>query len=247
MLSLLEKITDILKIVKLDKSFLKDIFKPGASLASEKILLSVKNYVPALNTIIDVGANSGQFAIAASKIYSSVNIYSFEALPSLLSTLENNTKQIKNIKIFNYALGDIKGDIEFFQNDYSLASSALEIHKNQTDLFPQTGGVKKIKIKSERLDDIINEMILDSPVLLKLDVQGYEKKVLSGAVQSMKKIDYLLFETSFTPMYNAEPLFDEMNTFVKELGFEIVAPVGIFQSTDMKILQMDVLYKKNRI
>lgn len=247
MLGLLEKITDILKIVKLDKSFLKNIFKPGASLASEKILLSVKNYVPVLNTIIDVGANAGQFAIAASKIYSSANIYSFEALPSLLSSLENNTKQVNNIKIFNYALGDVKGEIEFFQNDYSLASSALEIHKNQTDLFPQTGGVKKIKIKSERLDDIINEMKLDSPVLLKLDVQGYEKKVLSGAVQSMKKIDYLLFETSFTPMYNAEPLFDELNTFVKELGFEIVAPVGIFQSTDMKILQMDVLYKKNRI
>ena len=107
--------------------------------------------------------------------------------------------------------------------------------------------MKKIKIKSERLDDVINEMKLDSPVLLKLDVQGYEKKVLSGAVQSMKKIDYLLFETSFTPMYNSEPLFDEMNTFVKELGFEIVAPVGIFQSENMKILQMDILYKRTGI
>lgn len=244
MVGFLEKITDILKIVKHNKSFLKNIFKPGASIASEKILLSVKNYAPVLNTIIDVGANAGQFAIAASKIYSGVSIYSFEALPSLLSSLENNTKKISNIKIFNHALGDVKGEIEFFQNDYSLASSALEIHKNQTDLFPQTGGVKKIKIKSERLDDIINEMKLDSPVLLKLDVQGYEKKVLSGAVQSMKKIDYLLFETSFTPMYNSEPLFDEMNTFVKELGFEIVAPVGVFQSENMKILQMDILYKR---
>ncbi len=247
MLGLLEKLTDILKIVKLDKSFLKDIFKPGASLASEKILLSVKNYVSSINTVIDVGANAGQFAIAASKIYPKVHLYSFEALPSLLTVLEKNTKEIENIKIFNFALGDVKGDIEFFQNDYSLASSALEIHKNQTDLFPETGGVKKIKIKSETLDDISSEIKFNSPVLLKLDVQGYEKKVLAGAVKSMKKIDYLLFETSFTAMYNSEPLFDEMNSYAKELGFEIVAPVGIFQSENMKILQMDVLYKKVRI
>lgn len=244
MLGLLEKLTDILKIVKLDKSFLKDIFKPGASLASEKILLSVRNYIPSLNTIIDVGANNGQFAIASSKLYSNANIYSFEALPSLLDSLKNNTKAIKNLKIFNYALGDVKGEIEFFQNDYSLASSALEISKNQTDLFPETGAVKKIKIKSEKLDDVSSEINFNSPVLLKLDVQGYEKKVLAGAVSSMKNIDYLLFETSFTPMYNSEPLFDEMNSYVKELGFEVVAPVGIFQSENMKILQMDILYKK---
>lgn len=244
MINLIDKLSDILKIAKLDKSFIKKIFKSGASIASQKILLSIKNYVPEFNTIIDVGANSGQFAIASSKFYNNAFIYSFEALPSLYNVIKENTKEIEKIKIFNFALGSEKGEIEFFQNDYSLASSALEIHKNQTELFPSTASVKKIKVKCERLDDVQGEMNLASPVLLKLDVQGFEKKVLEGAQATLKKVDYLLFETSFLPMYNNEPLFNEMNAYVNELGFELVAPVGIFQASDMKILQMDVLYKK---
>jgi FkbM family methyltransferase len=244
MTGIFDKLSDVLKIIKHDKSFLKNIFKPGASLASEKILLSVKNYIPSLNTIIDVGANSGQFAIASSKIFNNVQIYSFEALPSLYPVLKKNTNEIKNLEIFNFALGSEKGDIEFFQNDYSLASSALEIHKNQTELFPSTSGVTKIKIKCDTLDNVSPSMKLTSPVLLKLDVQGFEKKVLEGAVETLKKVDYLLFETSFMPMYNNEPLFNEMNSYVNGLGFELIAPVGIFQASDMKIMQMDVLYKK---
>jgi hypothetical protein len=58
------------------------------------------------------------------------------------------------------------------------------------------------------------------------------------------KIDYLLFETSFVTMYDGEPLFDEMHNFVKELGFEFIAPVGFLQTNDLQILQMDLLYKR---
>ena len=46
-------------------------------------------------------------------------------------------------------------------------------------------------------------------------------------------------------MYNGEPLFDEMHTLIKSLGFEILAPVGYLQTDDLQILQMDMLYKKS--
>jgi hypothetical protein len=45
-------------------------------------------------------------------------------------------------------------------------------------------------------------------------------------------------------MYDGEPLFDEMHNFVKELGFEFIAPVGFLQTNELQILQMDLLYKR---
>ncbi len=87
-------------------------------------------------------------------------------------------------------------------------------------------------------------MELKQPALLKLDVQGFEKEVLKGATNTLNKIDYLLFEASFVTMYKGEPLFEEMHTYVKEIGFELIAPIGFLQSENLQILQMDMLYKR---
>lgn len=96
------------------------------------------------------------------------------------------------------------------------------------------------------MDDLLTNIPFMSPVLLKLDVQGFEKEVLKGALHSLRQIDYLLFETSFVQMYDGEPLFDEMHHFVKELGFDFIAPVGFLQSEKLQILQMDLLYKRKK-
>lgn len=90
-------------------------------------------------------------------------------------------------------------------------------------------------------------MSLDGPILLKLDVQGYEKEVLKGASEFIKRVDYLLFEASFVSMYEGEPLFEEMHDFVRGLGFRLVGPVGSLQTDKEQIVQMDMLYKKELI
>jgi hypothetical protein len=144
------------------------------------------------------------------------------------------------------ALGNSTGTLEFYSNAYSHASSALQVSELQKNMLPKTATSRRIEVPVQRLDDLRNKVPFNPPVLLKMDVQGFEMEVLKGAINSLGQIDYLLFETSFVQIYDGEPLFDEMHHFVKELGFELIGPVGFLQSEKLQVLQMDMLYTRKR-
>jgi len=238
------KIFRSLEVILKSKKPLFSFFKKSASISSTLILNNVKHYAPTINTVIDVGANMGQFALASNSFFPSAHIYSFEPVPGTYSILTGRVNGTANIKTFNCALGSNEGEIDFYSNVYSHASSALPVSDAQKNLVSKSLQETKIKVKLQTLDNMMGGMNVSSPVLLKLDVQGFEKEVLLGATESLQKIDYILIESSFVSMYNGEPLFDEMHTFIKSLGFEIVAPVGYLQTEDLQFLQMDVLYKR---
>ena len=244
MLSKFEKILTGFKIFKKDKRFIKNILKGVRSLASYQLNTTIKNYCEDFKTIIDVGANIGQFTVAASEIFPNAEIYSFEPVKEIFEKLKKNTVNLRNVRIFNEALGTAEGKIKFYKNQYSHASSVLPIHKNQTRLIPETSETKIIEVEINRLENFFKNNFFDKPILLKLDVQGFEKEVIMGAGSRLSEIDYLLFETSFMEMYEGEPLFEEMHKFVKDAGYNLIAPVGFFQTSNFQILQMDLLYKR---
>jgi FkbM family methyltransferase len=245
-MSLLFKISDTVRVFLKSGRGISSLLEKGASVASTQIMHNCKHYIPQLSTLLDAGANQGQFALAASHFYPGSHIHSFEPLPAIYNLLQHNTRRIKGIHTYNYALGNSSGTMVFYSNAYSHASSALLVSDLQQNLIPGTAVVEQITVEVKRLDDVESHISLVSPVLLKMDVQGFEKEILKGATHCLHQIDYLLFEASFVPMYNGEPLFDEMHSFVKELGFEFIAPVGFLQSEQLQILQMDLLYKRKR-
>jgi hypothetical protein len=145
-------------------------------------------------------------------------------------------------------LGDGDGQINFFKNSHSHASSILKITDFQKAAIPQTSKQSVIQVEIKKLDTVFSnraDEFSSKILLLKLDVQGYEKKVLLGAQKFLKAIDFVLLEVSFVHMYEDEPLFEEMNEFMKESGFQLIAPVGFLQTDNLQIVQLDMLYKRN--
>ncbi|MES2519122.1 MAG: FkbM family methyltransferase [Bacteroidota bacterium] len=226
---------------------LKYLSSNTRSIASFGILEKCNTIVPDLKSIIDVGANIGQFGVACSKFYPNAQIYCFEPVPETFEKLKSNTEGTKNIKVYHSALGNADGTIDFFQNEHSHASSALEVSKEQKEAIPETATYKKISVQVEKLDNFIFSKKLEEPIFLKLDVQGFEKQVLLGADLFLNSVDYLLLEMSFVPMYENEPLFDEMHDYIRNKGFKLISPVGVLPTNSNQILQMDMLYQRIKI
>src|SRR5258705_4321349 len=80
-----------------------------------------------INTILDIGANTGQFAQRIRRVLPDAMIYSFEPLPDCFEQLKGNLASCVNFRAFNFALGDRTGELMFQRNEYSPSSSFLRM------------------------------------------------------------------------------------------------------------------------
>ena len=79
--------------------------------------------------------------------------------------------------------------------------------------------------------------------MLKIDVQGYEKNVLIGAAESLKKVALLQLEMSITRLYEGELLYLEMIDYLDKLGFRLVSVEGgLSDPITGELQQMDGIF-----
>lgn len=196
-----------------------------------------------IRTVIDVGGFVGAFAYAMRLILPEAQIYSFEPLEENYRRLARNLAPAGRFQAFQTALGDRSGSVDFFRDDFSAASSALEMTSLHRRAFPQTGRQTRIAVPLARLDDHLDRMTLEPPVLLKIDVQGYEAAVLDGAVETLGKVNYLLTEVSFQELYAGQPLFEDIHARLVRQGFRYAGSLDTLLSPlDGSILQADALF-----
>ncbi len=241
----LKRILDVFYIFRHRHGGFNYLRQPNASIASFNILDQLSHHISDLGTVIDVGANQGQFACAVARFFPNAAVHSFEPVPETYEKLAVNTGSFPKIATYNFGLGSASGKIDFYQNEHSHASSALPISDFQKTELPETSKTRLITVPVERLDSVAGTIgTMAGPVLLKLDVQGYEKQVLLGAGSFIDRVDYLLFEASFVSMYEGEPLFEEMHELVCKMGFRLIGPVGSLEVGASQIAQMDMLYAR---
>lgn len=196
-------------------------------------------------TVIDVGAHVGQFAVASAKLFPNVQVHSFEPVPDLTERLRRNVSGLGNVVVYPLALGEEEGVLSFHVNTYSQLSSALPLTQAYREAFPTAMEERSIKVKATTLDRIVSNIELRKPVLLKLDVQGSEAATLRGGMESLKRVDYVVLETSFKPLYEGELLFMEIARMMEEQGFHFDRPVGWPRLGVDEFLQMDALFVRD--
>jgi FkbM family methyltransferase len=205
-----------------------------AGLARQKILP---------RTVIDVGANVGQFAVAASKLFPNVVVHSFEPNPECVSLLRRHVEPLGNVLVYPLALGDESGALDFHINSHSHSSSLLPLAENHSLAFPEARELNIIQVEVSTLDKVFCGNELSKPVMLKLDVQGYEAQALRGAIELLSRVDYVILEASFKPMYQGELLFMEIVHMMEGYGFTFLRPVGWLPDPHTgEIIQMDSLF-----
>ncbi len=172
-----------------------------------------------IDTVLDIGANTGQFTKTIALLLPNAKIYSFEPLPDCFAQLQEFSLNNPRINIFNLGIGDESGVLSFERNEYSPSSSFLKINDTHKQAFTFTENSTTVKVKIERLDDVTQNLDLGKSLFIKIDVQGYEDKVLKGGEETIKKANIVIVETSFVPLYESQPLFDDVYSVFKKLGF----------------------------
>jgi FkbM family methyltransferase len=211
------------------------------SFASFEILANFKNEVKDVETIIDIGANNGQFLKVSHHFFPKAFIYSFEPIPKLFQRLKRFESQ--NIKVFNIALGNSIGKFDFHLNSYSHVSSFLNISK-ENKTYPQDS-IETIQVKQDTLDNLSKSLGIKGVTLLKLDVQGFEMEVLKGGANTIKAyVNYIIVEANFVNLYENQPTFTELNHHLNELGFELKTMLDFNFGKDKSYIEADFLYHR---
>ena len=237
---------NIISFIKsLVNPFKVDIVKyPNIDLRRRKKLLEYHD----INKIIDVGANSGQFAHQTFDLNFKGEIISFEPIKEVYEKLEKNAKKHVNWKVNNYALGSRTEEMEINVSENTFSSSLLKIMPNHLNSAPESKFIGTEKIKIETLDNIMYQLVdTGDNVLLKIDVQGYEKEVIKGALNSLDKIKGIQLEMSIDELYKGETLFKDMLIYIERLGFKLHSlENGFFNNKTGKLLQVDgIFFKEN--
>jgi FkbM family methyltransferase len=196
-----------------------------------------------LRTVIDVGANRGQFTLYALARFASAHIIAFEPLPGARQHMMRLFEGEDRVEVVPLALGETEGEVVMHLSARDDSSSLLPIGGRQVSNFPGTEEVGTTRADVRRLDKVLADRELMRPALLKVDVQGYELPVLRGAEKTLRSFDQILVEASFVELYEGQALFPDISRHLEAHGFGLVA--GRISTSDAsgRWLQGDFLYE----
>lgn len=196
-------------------------------------------------TIIDAGANEGQFAVAVAKLFPEATVHSFEPDPDTFARLVRNVRAFPRVHPHLLALGDKRQQMPFYVDADTQVSSLLPASEKRYRAFPKTRTAKVLTVNVDTLSQFFATDELARPILLKLDVQGYEHLVLDGAGHLLPKIDYVLAETAVRPLYVGEVACQEMVGILADLGFGLELVADWHQSpADGSIVELDLFFSR---
>ncbi|MEB3309643.1 MAG: FkbM family methyltransferase [Snowella sp.] len=174
-----------------------------------------------IQSVLDIGANEGQFARRITQIFPQAHIYAFEPLAVPFQQLSRLARQQpKKITAFNLALGDSIKPIEIYSHLYfNPSSSILQTTQLCETVYPMVKKQEKILIEQSTLDHAIADISLQDQILIKLDVQGYEDRVIKGGMETFKKSAACIVEISLDQLYEGQAQFREIFRLLDQLGY----------------------------
>lgn len=195
-------------------------------------------------TIIDIGASEGNFFLRLEQTYTIKKGVLIEPLPNRV--IELKEKYGTKYDIIDCAISNIEGESEFYiSTEFDYVSSLLELEESE---LAQMGIAKpkKVKIKTNTLDNIIGNPDIGIIDLIKIDVQGVEHLVLKSGINTIENTKMVYIEVSYKQLYHgSSTFFDIYNIFIAN-NFRLVNVTQGYKSSDGELLQSDVLFVNNK-
>ena len=204
----------------------------------------------AIDVILDVGANVGQFAQEIRKGGYHGHIISYEPLSSAHATLVATAASDPLWDVAERcAVGASDGwaEINIAGNSYS--SSLLPMLDLHREAAPPSAYQGTEPCRVITLDSYIARTCSDPTTVfgLKIDTQGYESQVLAGLRRNHDRVKVVVCEMSLAPLYAHGPSMSELCRLLAELGYHCIALGPEFEDPRSgELLQTNGVFVKRR-
>ena len=185
--------------------------------------------------VIDVGAWIGDWTEHVHAIFPDAQFLMVEANPAKKLGLEAVATRLgPSVRLRMALLGpEARSGARFYAME--AGSSVLRENTN----FDR----QELALEMTTLDTVSEATALQGPLLLKVDVQGYELEVLRGGVRTLARADVVLLEVSLLEYNQGAPLMPEVVAFMNSAGFVPYDVCGQFRrETDGALCQIDIMF-----
>jgi len=167
-------------------------------------------------TLFEVGVNKGGIVDLFLSMPNNVNIIGLEPIIDLFSFLKNKYKDVDNVELYNNALSDEKGTLDFYITKSDNLSSFIEPSEKTEALSVR----ERVTVEVLSGDEFLELHHSEKIDVLSINVQGFEKKVLQGFSKSFenRRIKSVIVEIDFSDRYEQNSFYDIEN-IIKKYGF----------------------------
>ncbi|MEH6590012.1 MAG: FkbM family methyltransferase [Halioglobus sp.] len=194
-----------------------------------------------IDTVIDVGANQGQFGLSIRSLGFRGKIYSFEPVQGAFDKLSEVASPDQDWHVFNYALGAESGEALINVSGFSSLSSLLDLNAYALNRWTSSEVTHKENIEIKTLDDCVAQGVFDAQrrLFLKMDTQGFDLEVFKGASSVIKNVSGMLSELSLIPFYEGMPGYAESLAIYEGHGFKVSGFYPITRNKDLSLNEVD--------
>ena len=195
-------------------------------------------------TVVDIGANKGQFALLARALFPDARILSFEPLPGPGDRFHKLFEGDERTSLIRAAVGPREERATIYVSRSDDSSSLLPIGKRQSETFPNTELSHTATVHVTPLDRVVTGDEIDQPALLKLDVQGYELEALKGCETLLDRFAAIYAECSYIELYEGQALVEEVVGWLGERGFRLAGSFNVARDRSGDPVQADLLFTR---
>lgn len=196
-----------------------------------------------VDTVLDVGANIGQFATTLRQAGFAGQIISFEPQSDAYARITAAARGDARWSVApRCAVGAAAGTLTMNISDNSVSSSALPILEAHTQSAPASRYVRSESVAVITLDDC-DQVPASGRIFLKIDTQGFEQQVIDGAPNLLKRVVGVQTELSLAPLYAGQADFLALINQMRDLGFDTWAINPGFDNRETgQLLQADATF-----
>lgn len=161
--------------------------------------------------LLDIGAHYGEFSKFCHSLWPNVDILMLEG--------NENCDSILDSLPFDHSivlLSDSNKEITLHLNPKNLTCTGTSYYKEKTRHYNESVGVK---VQTYTLDEVIEE-VGKTYDIIKIDTQGSELDIIKGGLETVKNSSYIIMEVSTLQYNEGSPLFDEVISYMNEIGFK---------------------------